>query len=215
MPVRITLRTDNSYSPFKEMLKLLINCPLGDSLLLCSGYIQEDLWDYRILEEDLLDNIKTGCSKGVLITVAGKLTSNDWKKAYINFIEHIKKADIKIYPCISPKLNWHAKIAMRLATTSTTEKKRPIAGLLGSSNLTKPAWDESETPYWNFEGDVLIWPSNDELDIHFGHDFKPKVPYGDMRLVLDEKIEQYSEKEQLAQLYKHITESGLETFRYK
>ena len=209
MPVRITLRVDEDYSPFRDMLKFLINCPLGDSLLICSGYIQEGLWNFNILKEELLDCIKSGCSQGDVITVAGKLTDLNWRQSYINFIDGLEDAGIKVIPCIAPKLNWHAKIAMRLAGPS----RDPIAALMGSSNLTRPSWDQSKNLSWNFEGDVLLWVDIDELNSYFGNQYQPRVRFGDIRLVLDDKVRQHNEKEQLSLLYDHIRHSGITRFR--
>lgn len=209
MPVRITLRIDENYSPFRDMLKFLINSPLGDSLLICSGYIQEGLWNFNILKEDLLDAIKDGCSQGEVITVAGKLSDPQWKNSYINFIRGLEKAGIKVTPCIAPELNWHAKIAMRLAGSP----HEPIAALIGSSNLTRPSWAQSKDLSWNFEGDVLLWIDVDELNSHFGSQYQPRVRFGDLRLVLDERVPQHNEKEQLRLLYDHIRHSGITRFK--
>src|SRR5690348_2306421 len=41
MPVRVTLRTKKEFSPFRTLLRKLIELPDGDSVILCSGYIQE------------------------------------------------------------------------------------------------------------------------------------------------------------------------------
>lgn len=208
MPVRITLRTDEDYSPFRDMLKSLVNCPLGDSLLLCSGYIQEGLWNFNILEEELLDCIKAGCPQGEVITVAGKLNDPEWRQSYINFIDGLERAGVKVIPCIAPKLNWHAKIAMRLAGPS----RDPVAALIGSSNLTRPSWDQAKDLSWNFEGDVLLWVDVDELNSYFGSQYQPRVRFGDIRLVLDKRVPQHSEKEQLKLLYERIRRGGIARF---
>lgn len=141
--------------------------------------------------------------------MAGKLTDPNWRQSYINFIDGLKDAGIKVIPCIAPKLNWHAKIAMRLAGPSHD----PIAALMGSSNLTRPSWDQSKDLSWNFEGDVLLWVNIDELNSYFGNQYQPRVRFGDIRLVLDDKVRQHNEKEQLSLLYDHIRHSGITRYR--
>jgi hypothetical protein len=97
---------------------------------------------------------------------------------------------------------------MRLAGSS----HEPIAALIGSSNLTRPSWGQAKDISWNFEGDVLLWTDIDELNSHFGSQYQPRVRFGDIRLVLDNKVPQFNEKEQLKMLYEHIRHSGITRF---
>lgn len=76
MPVSLTLRSTSEFSPYREQLKRLITAPKGNSVLLCSGYIQE-MQDYSVLDDDLLDTLREGCVAGRLITISGMSKSED------------------------------------------------------------------------------------------------------------------------------------------
>jgi hypothetical protein len=107
----------------------------------------------------LRDVIIAGCSSGSLTTVAGKLDDN-WREHYENFVLQLRNAGLVVNAFIAPRGNWHAKIAIR--TRGTT----PLAALLGSSNLTFPAYSEGRRS-WNFECDVAIWISSQDMTDHF------------------------------------------------
>lgn len=206
MPVRLTLRSNKSFSPFREMLKWLIEAPGGDSVLLCSGYIWEPLSGYKVLDDDLLTCLTNGCSSGHIVTVAGKLDNEMWKDFYRNFVQRLRFSGLKLDSYVAPKHNWHAKIAMRLSNN------KPIAAIIGSSNLTGPAYRRN-WQNWNFEGDVLIWKSNPELDEHFRTPFETHTRFGDIQLLLDPSITQPDEEEQMIALYKDVMNSELEEYQ--
>ncbi|MGE8226830.1 MAG: hypothetical protein ACN6RK_13695 [Stenotrophomonas sp.] len=152
MAITISLRRDKSFSPFrKELIDLCQARGLGD-LILCSGYIWEG-GTYSVLDDDLLDAIKIGVGSNQVICVAGKLAKKpiDWHLHYKNFHSKISGAGIKVAAHVAPKRNWHAKIAMRLDT-----KGQPVAAIVGSSNLTGPAYGENRYT-WNYECDVTMW----------------------------------------------------------
>lgn len=214
MPVRVTLRTGRDSSPFRVLLRKLIELPDGDSVVLCSGYIQEvdpsiNTRSYNLSEDQLLASLKKGCHNGKVTTVAGKLkhygkSPSQWEKKYTLFIQHLKAAGLNVEAWSAPKKNWHAKIAIRLKNDT------PIAILLGSSNLTRPAFGIDNYPprfnvfkEWNFEGDVLIWD-----DPHYNGIFKepidPQQRIGDMVLVLDREVRQPDEQQQLWKIYKYV-----------
>lgn len=194
MPVRITLRSRKDFSPFREMLKRLIEAPEGDSLILCSGYIWEPVTGYKVSDDELLDTLQRGCSQGEITTIAGKL-DEDWIEYYKNFVRRLKNANLKVTPYFAPKRNWHAKIAIRL------KECKPIAAIVGSSNLTGPAYGENRRT-WNFEGDVLIWSISRTLDSYFKKPFQVDMPFGDLQLVLDPRTRQLNEQQQLESIYK-------------
>jgi hypothetical protein len=208
MAVRVTLRTSKNFSPYRILLRKLIEIPDGDSLVLCSGYIQEtdpgNLKRYNILRDDLLISIEKGCLQGQIIVIAGKFENRQWLDYYKNFIYGLKRAGVKVIPYIAPKKNWHAKIAIRL------KQKQPIAALIGSSNLTGPAYGINRAN-WNFEGDVLIW-SNTIYNSYFKQRINNETLIGDMTLILDPEIHQPNEDEQLESIYRDVMESGLEPF---
>src|SRR5438046_258176 len=96
MPIRITLRQGPAEGPFRRMLTGLITAPFGDSILLCSGYVQEDPFgSFRILD-DLLPLLKTGCAAGKVITVAGKLERGSWRDQYEHFVRRLAREGVNV-----------------------------------------------------------------------------------------------------------------------
>lgn len=156
MPVRIILRTENASSPFRTHLLRMLDPELGDGLLICSGYIWETHTGYSILGDSLLNAISAGCKGDGVITVAGKLGGYRYSDYYQNFVQRLR-------PVVTTKAfrlkddNWHAKVAIR------TRKGIPVAGIVGSSNLTAPAYALNRRASfhnrsgWNYEADVVLW----------------------------------------------------------
>lgn len=143
-----------------------------------------------------------------VITVAGKFSSSFWENYYYNFVMALK-AFFNVDAYVAPSRNWHAKIAIRLDAMG-----EPIVGLVGSSNLTRPAYGIMSVN-WNFEADVLIWTPDSERDKIFGRPYEVdnnEALLGDFHLVLDTRKDQYSEQYQLYKLHKYVMESGLERF---
>ncbi|MBE0671401.1 MAG: hypothetical protein IH588_12495, partial [Anaerolineales bacterium] len=107
MPVRVTLRTKKDFSPFRVLLKKLIELQDGDSVILCSGYIQDIIRAqspraYSISEDELVDYLKRGCARGTVLTIAGKLKSYGknkspaWYVQYENFIKNLKANGLSV-----------------------------------------------------------------------------------------------------------------------
>jgi hypothetical protein len=197
LPVRVTLRTAKDFSPFREMLHRLIRLPEGDDLVLCSGYIWEPpstSKDYKILDDELLDALQSGCDGKEITTIAGKL-DEQWLSHYKNFVRRLRQAGIQVKPYFAPKRNWHAKIAIRL------KQGEPIATIIGSSNLTGPAYGENRYT-WNFESDVVIWRNFPALNNAFRAPFQTDTLFGDMQLIVDPEIRQLNEEQQLNRIYR-------------
>ena len=208
MPVEVTLRTDQSFSPFRWRLKRLLTAPFGDSALICSGYIWEpDGGNWRVLDE-LEPDLIAGCRAGKVITVAGKLENRDYEMFYRNFIRRLRLAGLTVDAWIAPRRNWHAKIAMRLNGAT------PQAAIVGSSNLTRPAIGEG-WHRWNFEGDVMIWPNGVDTSNHLTVPAESRGESISMRLTLDPTVHQPTEAEQLVRLYKDVMGSELERFEIR
>lgn len=208
MPIKIALRTGVGLSPFRRLLLHMLHPSTGDSALICSGYIWEPKGGkYQVLADNLLKSITLGCPNGV-ITVAGKLGGGRYRDFYTNFVSRISAAS-SITAYTSPLDNWHAKIAIRLRNGV------PVAGIIGSSNLTGPAYGENRpptpyTPGWNYEADTLIWVGERRLNKHFnGITFD--MPFGFIDAVINPRVQQLSEGEQLQRLYDHIMQ-GVEQF---
>jgi len=211
MPIRLTLRTKKDVSPFREMLHWLITSIHGGTVVLCSGYIWEPCGansgctNYSVLQDGLLSSLISG-NPDKVITVAGKFSQTQWRYYYHNFVNALSR-HFQTTAFIAPRRNWHAKIAIRL-----DGKGKPIAALVGSSNLTGPAYGIKRRN-WNFEGDVLIWAPRSDLNQTFGRPFENgDLPFGDFHLILNHDKQQPSEEEQLQMLYRDVIESGIEPF---
>ncbi|MED5018473.1 hypothetical protein P9847_14280 [Paenibacillus chibensis] len=203
MPLRVVIRRDKTISPFKKILDQLITLPQGDTLLLCSGYIWEppsSKKSYRVLDDGLLNAINSGCKGCNIITVAGKFNEGYWEDYYKNFIGRIRGTGIPVTPFVATQRNWHAKIAMKL------ENGVPIAAIVGSSNLTSPAYQEGYEN-WNFESDVLIWNPGLNLNNYFrsSNDLS-QDGIGLFDVILDPEVNQMNELEQMRGLYNDIFE---------
>lgn len=158
MGARIFLRTNGKDSRFRIYLNRLIRATHGDSLLLCSGYIS----DIPSMHQDIADSIKLGCApSGTVTLIAGKFpqsTSDDfdaeWEARFIKFASFLKaelsSTGITLKVMVAPSRNWHAKIAIKINGAS------PVIALLGSSNLTGPAY-LTGIQKWNYESDTLLW----------------------------------------------------------
>lgn len=205
MPIRIVLRKDGAQSPFRQMMGKLLSCPVGDSAVICSGYIWEGK-GYSVLNDGLLSMIQQGCAKGVLTTVAGKFSHN-YYSYYRDFIRKLRASGVMVNPLYASKKNWHAKVAIRLINGKAPI---PVAALVGSSNLTAPAFGMG-VKRWNYEADVLIWSNSEGLSSHFKND-DSNLKLGNIETILDPGINQPSEEDQLQSIYSDVINEGLRQF---
>ena len=174
----------------------------GD-LILCTGYVWEDAIGYSVLHDDLLASIGQGIGQSQVRLVAGKFGDDSkwpyWETKYRTFFNRLRQAGINATAFIAPGRNWHAKIALRLDKTG-----KPIAGIVGSSNLTGPAYREKYSN-WNYEADVVLWKPTADLDTYFHGFFQDvKDPFGKMLLQFSHDVEQHGEEEWLGTLYKDV-----------
>jgi phosphatidylserine/phosphatidylglycerophosphate/cardiolipin synthase-like enzyme len=173
--------------------------PRGGELVLCSGYIYEPDRGYSILDDQLLNAIVRGTAGYRVQTLAGKLQQSgtlDWLGYYRNFVATLRDAGVQIEPHIAPERNWHAKVAVRFDTTG-----QPRAAIVGSSNLTGPAYGERRRT-WNYECDVTIWTADPTLDQHFRKDNGD--PYEQILVELAAGVRQPTEGERIKVLLEHI-----------
>lgn len=196
MPFAITLRRGGDKSPFRHQLIRLITAPGGTINFLCSGYFWEPDASgrpracYSILDDQLLDAIRCGCQSGHIVTIAGKF-SGYWRQHYSNFVRKLRSAGVMVEPYEAKRGNWHAKIAVRIGRDS-----KPLAAIVGSSNLTGPAY---RVPYgrWNYECDVTIWQNVNELNAHFMGDIEHTPRMDRILGILHPEIKQPLEVDQL------------------
>jgi hypothetical protein len=117
----------------------------------------------------------------------------DWFQYYRNFVGALAAAGVRVDAFVAPRLNWHAKVAVRLDNGGMA-----AAAIVGSSNLTGPAYRESGGN-WNYECDVTLWRSELSLDAHFRVP-PPSDPFEQMIAVLDPNVDQRDEAERLRML---------------
>jgi len=158
MGIWITLRQNLEESFFRQHLLNLVSDQIrGNYLILASGYFNSR--DYPILDDRLLDTIQKGNITDIVVIGA----MNSSSKAFKAFC---KKLDDEWSGNVIPKKirgnNWHAKIAMKLE--SSDRGKIPVCAIIGSSNLTRPAYgvpdeppDAPEFKHFNHECDVVIF----------------------------------------------------------
>ena len=205
MPLKITLRKDKVYSPFRRLLNMLLTSSAGDSTILCSGYIwQPDDGRYNVLDDDLRNAILPGCKGGKLKTIAGKLYPQFYQDFYRNFVADLRKAGVTVHAFYAPKKNWHAKVAIRMRA------QRPVVALIGSSNLTGPAYGENRRN-WNYEADVLIWSASHTRS-HYFDDVGINQDFGVFDVVLNPKINQPDEDSQLKSILEDVMSGELKEF---
>ena len=152
MPIEITLRTKGSTSPFRNRLKWLCSLPVGDRLILCSGYFQEKNYKggYSILNDDLLKAIQKS-GKITSIEIVGLMGSIHKSKGIRNFHNSLRSAGFRVDIFQPLNHKWHAKIAIRV------DKDTPLIAIIGSSNLTRPPYGITTKSDWNYECDVTMW----------------------------------------------------------
>jgi len=179
MGVAILLRKNMTYSLFREFLlaaleeipKAFKNEKLKFYLL--SPYITESKNGYSILNDQLQNSIKQAkaCKNTDFVFFSNKYEYTNQYKNH-NFIEFFKKLALInkivsknnfywLHNNTNTNINifWHAKLFI------TTKNDKPIFTIIGSSNLTAPAYsfennknDNRLKPQWfNIEADVLIW----------------------------------------------------------
>jgi hypothetical protein len=121
---------------------------LGDSVLLCSGFFQENFKGsiYQVSTEAKFDDILL--KHKINITTVGVHNPN-WLPAYRNFRNNLLSKGIKINAKYISNFHWHAKIYI------LKKQGRPIFGIVGSSNMTRNAFGLT-TPF-NYEADVILW----------------------------------------------------------
>jgi hypothetical protein len=205
MPIKITLRKDRHQSPFRQLLNMLLTSPYGDSAIICSGYIwQPSSGSYKVLDDGLRNIIKRGCRKKGVTTVAGMFRPNYFQNYYRNFITDLRANGVQVSAYTVPRKNWHAKIAIRMCGD------KPVAALIGSSNLTGPAYGINRTN-WNYEADVLIWIPHNKHNSYFRDDGMDNSK-GKIEAILDPDFRQMTEKEQLHEIYNDVMQEELKEF---
>jgi len=170
MGLVLTLRQDEKKSYFKELMMEILVKGNADEILLCSGYIQEDMYSFfASSERDMSGNTFIGSVKNFktvsIVGHKGKAGSM-WDSSFIKFVNTIKTLSTgKVTGYISVERNWHAKVAIIL------RDGEPIAGVIGSSNMTRPAYGSASSvstyTNYNMEADVFIYAEDVEKLVYY------------------------------------------------
>lgn len=203
MGVAIALRRDEKLSFFKETLLELLKNTDADEIILSSGFMQFTKDDpkagtYNFLTDQdkdgdtLLDLICNKCKEVTFVGVMGvhykntrintNSTTVDWYDQYRAAFDYLKsevkhrQANVKLNFYYRQYNQWHAKIALFMKKDSPNNPI-PIAAIVGSSNLTRSAMGDDNTPQammmlppnknnqvkkagYNMEADTLIYTSD-------------------------------------------------------
>lgn len=154
MGVIIIFRNSPDKNLFREYLHALISLR-GEKLIISSGFIAEgpsfSLVDQRNILPYLINATSRGLSK--IIVIAGKFNTpfgRIYRQKFDNFADnlrfHFGRRVIKI-----PQKRWHAKVSIRISNG------KPIAAIVGSSNLTTTAYGLTTGQNWNKECDIVMW----------------------------------------------------------
>lgn len=150
--VAIFLRTQACRNYFRDLILKLIDSKIGNDIILCSGFFQEQHGKslYKISTEgDLATRLHRS---NVSISVLG-IYNNMWLQSYIYFVSSLRGAGVKVNAYKTSNLRWHAKLFIFKRNNS------PLLAIIGSSNMTRPAFGLSHTLF-NYECDVVLWDSN-------------------------------------------------------
>jgi HKD family nuclease len=132
---------------FRDILVDSIDTGIGDEVILCSGFFQENRNStYRASrEKDLARVLRKHKIKTTVIGVY----NNAWRGSFNNFITSLRRSRVNVIPIDKTKKRWHAKVFI------LKKDGNGIFGIIGSSNLTRPAF-HIDIPF-NVECDVILW----------------------------------------------------------
>ncbi len=154
------LRTKDSVNDFRRILKSFVAVPNLSRAVVTSGFYQEGTATTAFKASDLFYFPCVKRAKPSPITFVG-VYDGRWMPAFtlfgFNVIANNCKCcvDISTRKAKGPK--WHAKVFIGHIGGV------PRFGIIGSSNLTRPAADTSKP--FNFEADAVVWYESD-LDVN-------------------------------------------------
>ena len=183
MGIVVMIRNNKQMSYFRECLLGLMALDVADEIYLSSGFFQEYLefpghnyhTYYVTAEKNIHDQslttvlqnkvnfksiILVGCKEdnktksGITVplpNVKSVQKAQNWTESFRNFYVQMRNAypNKQVTAYYAKKLNWHAKISV------FCEKGIPVAGIIGSTNFTRPAF--GATQFYNVEADVLLF----------------------------------------------------------
>lgn len=151
--IAIFLRTTHATNHFRRVLAAFINLPNLSGAVVTSGFIQEGP---HFFASSLFNIPCTSKASPVPITFVG-VYNGYWVPAFKTFTHKVQTSNcsccVKVNS-LSPKGHrWHAKVFIG------SINGHPRFGIVGSSNLTRPAADTSKP--FNFEADAVFWYETD------------------------------------------------------
>lgn len=171
MGVIVTIRENAGISLFKGFFYAIFDkYPQIDEVLICSGYYQERYMGslYEAVREpyngqtiaDLLRDIPRVTLIGIRDPNGPNPVSN-WHQSYKDFVEDLR-TDVndphgdRIKAYYDNQGNWHAKEFIALS------RGQAVAGIIGSSNFTAPAFGVAGINGFNIEADTVLYDSSGE-----------------------------------------------------
>ncbi len=150
MSILIIFRKTAVVNKFHKLIIDTILTGEADEAIICSGFFQEDLNFSSSLSTQLANSIY---SKNIKLQTIG-IHNGSWKLRYVKFRDNFRNLGVNIVAFVAQNYHWHAKIFI------LKKNGEPIFGIIGSSNMTRPAFDYS-SPF-NFEADVVLWNYNNQ-----------------------------------------------------
>ena len=165
--IAISLRTDLNFSYFKRNILSILSYPDFDTVIICSGYFQENA-TYSVTSDDILNTILANGNFTNInyLIIGGNFgygkygMKSDWHIQFDNFLKELRKNKIPFKAYLDKRKKWHAKIAIGI------EKNVPKVAIIGSSNLTAPAYSEKHHSF-NIECDTTLLMKEKKLENHF------------------------------------------------
>lgn len=204
----VLFRRERGTNPFRAFLQSLLEWGACDELILASGYIWESPRPngYRVSDDDLVHCLKQGRHQRV-VTVGGMHKSvsgwfgTDYRQHYVDFVKALRAGGIAVDPKVSKSGKWHAKVALGLRGGT------PIVGIVGSSNLTGPAYGIDRRNF-NNEADVVLWTEVDGRTRFLSTLADLELPQEDFIVgSMDPEFHQPGEQERLDTLLAHLLSS--------
>lgn len=151
MSLAITLRKHIHPNLFREIILHVVEKSLGDEIILCSGFFQENketkkgFDSYKISDDGKFGDFLN--QNNIRVTSIG-VHNGVWKNEYVRFRDNLRAKGVTVKAKVTSNYKWHAKIFL------LKKDGKPILGIVGSSNMTRKAFSIQD---FNFEADVVMW----------------------------------------------------------
>lgn len=151
--VAIFLRRSVSVNRFRALLDGILSCSSISEALVSSGFYQER---GSFSASTIFKLTPQRCCNPINLVFVGVYNYRSLPE-FDAFVSLVQKNNCPL--CVTVKkrkpkgLHWHAK------TFIGNISGKPRVGIIGSSNLTRPAADT--TQHFNFEADVVLWHEED------------------------------------------------------